>query len=235
MSQVRELEDQVRRAQSRGDLRLVMTSFLDELAFEHMVYHPLPLGPSIDEGSTQMLTYPQEWIERYLAEQYFAIDPVVLSVRQGVTHFEWSLAECPPGETQRFLLDAERHGIGRRGLSLSVYDSRGRAAIFSVTSNSSDREWGKLPWSQFRTVSQIAAAVHEKVLELEGGSTPKLSNGELTCLSLLLQGSTPKHAAGTLGVSENRVRAILQKACAKLKCKTTTQAVAVAYEKRLIP
>lgn len=81
---------------------------------------------------------------------------------------------------------------------------------------------------QVRLVKQFAEAFHGRLVLLRSRRPIGLSDRERECLRLLREGSTPKSVAGGLGVSENRVRAILQQACRKLNSRTTTQAVAKA-------
>lgn len=229
-----ELERAIALATSVSGLSSVLDSIRGELPFEHLIYHPLPMGEVMSEDSTQLLTYSKEWQDRYVEKEYFAIDPVVHGSRRSVQLFEWSSDGLSSRETRAFFADAERHGVGRRGIVIPVSSQAGQRAVFAATSNRSVSEWERLTWKEVRMVAQLAAAVHDRVIEIERGDSAALTGGETTCLLKLLQGWTPKQIAGFLDISESRTRFLIKRAAGKLRCRTSAEAVAVAFARGVI-
>ncbi|HEY8575390.1 MAG TPA: autoinducer binding domain-containing protein [Devosia sp.] len=228
-----ELAQSFTRVASIEQLAETLASIRQELPFEHLIYHSLPLGPSISEKSLQMLTYSPEWISRYVNEHYFELDPVVHLSRRAIAPFEWSADQAATVAQRSFFSDADRHGVGVRGVVIPIQEGSHRA-VFSATSNHSAAEWERVGWEDVKMVAELAACVHRKVVELDGNVVADLTHAETECLQILLHGLTPKQVAAELMISESRARYLIQRATGKLQCKSSTQAVALAFARGLI-
>src|SRR5262245_15893029 len=80
----------------------------DLIGVAHLVYHSTKRGmsPSIDPYIR--LTYPPEWIKRYLEMNYVDVDPVLREGFARVLPFDWS--ELPmTAREMPFMMDALAH------------------------------------------------------------------------------------------------------------------------------
>ena len=83
----------------------------------------------------------------------------------------------------------------------------------------------------------LASYFHHHILRLQGDETEAeilISARELDCLKWTAAGKSAWEASVILGISERTVRFHLNSAREKLKCATTTQAVAKAVSRQLI-
>jgi DNA-binding CsgD family transcriptional regulator len=185
-----------------------------------------------------LLTYEQQWVDRYIARDYFRIDPVVSRGRTGFLPIDWLEIDRSTPEAHRFFAEAESYGVGCNGVSLPIRGPSGERAIFTGTAYASDREWLARRIALFRDLQFIAHYVHDRVMRVVGiaPSTPSrpLSSRELECLQLISRGRTAKGIAWDIGVSDTAVRLYLSSARTKLRCATVSQAVGVAIAMNII-
>lgn len=123
-----------------------------------------------------------------------------------------------------------------------------RGLVFSLRTECSEIALASISWEQNGTAQaeRIAAArdlkllmnyFHNQLLRINGIQAANeilLSTRELDCLSWTAAGKTAWEASIILGITERTVRFHLNIAREKLKCATTTQAVAKAVSNKLI-
>ena len=71
--------DRLGRVQTLADLNDEIVLLRENLGVEHVVYHSV--SSSGDQYAA--LTYSQDWVSRYLAQDYARIDPVVQACVKG--------------------------------------------------------------------------------------------------------------------------------------------------------
>jgi DNA-binding CsgD family transcriptional regulator len=229
----KDLVDLVVTARNEAQLEQALVRFRDEFGLAHAAYHALE-AVHPDSEPIFVLTYPKDWVERYRERNYFEIDPILINAPKADFPLDWAEVDRSSPEISEFFGDAARHGVGRNGMTFPLRTITGERAAFTITSERDRAEWEAVRWEQARHVQRFAEAFHRRMIILRMGGEVTLSQKESECLRLLMEGLTPKSAAGVLGVSENRVRTILQQACRKLKCRTATQAVARAITYQMI-
>jgi DNA-binding CsgD family transcriptional regulator len=172
-----------------------------------------------------------------LERDYFRIDPVVRSGRGGFLPIDWADVDHSV-EAGHFFSEAERYGVGRNGVSMPIRGKQGERAIFTVTSDTSSREWRSLRLRYMRDFQLIGHFVHDRALDLAGSAAPpplrKPSARELECLQAFGRGRPPKRIAADLGISESAVRLYLHSIRRKLGSATITQAVAAALKLAIV-
>lgn len=199
---------------------------------DHIVYHSLSIPGTKVLNPIVLVTYDNEWVRRYNSNEYFSIDPVVLNGKRGFLPIDWNSVKGTDAETAHFFQDAQRHDVGRNGVTLPIIGPHGERSLFTVTSNCSAEKWRLTRRSCIRDFQMISHFIHDRAIQLSGlGVTiPKrqLSPREIQCLQALALGTTPKQIAYELGISQTAVRLYLQSLKKKLGCLTLSHAVATA-------
>ena len=124
-----------------------------------------------------------------------------------------------------------------RALTFSLRERLGETAIFRITAETGLSEWREQQNLLMRECQILANYFHSHVLRINGHDCEReilMSARELDCLKWTAEGKTAWEASIILGISERTVRFHLNSAREKLKCTTTTQAVAKAIVNRLI-
>jgi DNA-binding CsgD family transcriptional regulator len=122
-------------------------------------------------------------------------------------------------------------------LTLSLRERCGETAVFGVTADMELSEWRAQQTTIMRECRILANYFHGHVLRINGHDSEGellISARELDCLKWTAAGKTAWEASVILGISERTVRYHLDIAREKLKCATTTQAVAKAVASQLI-
>ena len=103
------------------DMTEAMRLIRDIGQYEHSVYHLAHRPNSPTDLPYFKSTYPHSWLGRYIENEYFNIDPVMLDGFDHVEPFFWSKLERKGGQHAAFLKDAFQHGIGCTGCHTPKY------------------------------------------------------------------------------------------------------------------
>ena len=207
-------------------LEAVVVELRKMLAVDHVVYNcsGSKLDPTVKPYVK--MTYPSDWIKRYVIMDYAKVDPVLKRGFLSSLTFDWSEIRNTSADERAMLEDALVHGIGPFGLSIPVVDKTGHRGLFSITYS------GKLHvWEQYKKVSrkiliEIANHIHGRVIQDEfGSSRVHLTAREIECLSWSAKGKDSNDIATIIGLSVHTVRDYLKSARFKLGCVNVTQAV----------
>jgi DNA-binding CsgD family transcriptional regulator len=196
----------------------------------NIAYHAVYIPTAKTLNPILILTYDPAWVLRYKKHDYFKIDPVVVSGIKGSLPLDWSFVDHETKTARGFFCEADRFGVGRQGVTLPVRAARGERALFTVTSNMSDREWEGHRIEYMREFQIISHYFHDRAVRLAGYRAPidelRLSAREMKCVELTAQGLTPKQIAALLGITDRMVRMYLQSACTRIGCASMHQAIA---------
>lgn len=111
-------------------LKTLLQLHTEALGFDHysfLIQHPVPFTrPRIFLYSS----YPEAWIKRYEAQNYFAIDPVLAYCQQPGRGIEWT-RELFVGADELWA-DAAQHGL-KSGFSCSAMASNRAIGILSLS------------------------------------------------------------------------------------------------------
>ena len=158
--------------------------------------------------------FPKDWVTIYQNKNYFFLDPINLWTFSQVGEKRWSEIRLP--DLRGVLPEAKKFGLVYGAIfSRKRLDKR---SLLSVAR--SDRELTDAEMD-------IIGAKFDGWIDMVVGGTP-LTEGELQVLRCLKDGLGRQEIAQHLGLSESGVKQRCVKACAKLKAKTLTQAVAIA-------
>jgi hypothetical protein len=79
----------IERAKSVDDLSKVLFDWRDESGVAHLVYHAAHVPACQKPNPLLLLTYDGGWVKRYVEQDYFRIDPVVIAGRSGFLPIDW--------------------------------------------------------------------------------------------------------------------------------------------------
>lgn len=222
--------------QSEGleGLQTAILALRDAYRVDHMVYHWVSAaGEQYGCG-----TYADDWVQRYVSEDYLRIDPVVLGCFQRFHPVDWKRLDWSSKAARVFLKDALAHGLGNQGFSIPIRGPNGQFALFTVNHSCDDDAWAAFCEAHRRELILVAHYFNEKALELEPGRAPQpaqaLSPRELETLTLIAMGYSRAQVAETLAISEHTLRAYIESARFKLGALNTTHAVVRALTRGLI-
>lgn len=208
----------------------------DAIGCKHVIYHAARLGAGAVDDPFIRLTYPSDWVKRYLTNGYMRVDPVIREGFQRTAPFEWSEVEPCGDEEEAFFLDALAFGVGNNGFSIPVRDKRGRRALFTISSDLANSEWELFLRTHRARLIDIAHKYHERaVLEQEGEiSYPPLTKREREVLYWAAQGKTAIEIGMILSLSESTAATYLRSARYKLNSSSIAQAVYKAQQLGLV-
>ena len=205
------------------------------LGVDHVVYNCSGSGSDPTVRPYVKMTYPSDWIKRYVLMDYANVDPVLKRGFSSALAFDWSEIVVKSAQEQAMLRDAIGHGIGPHGLSIPVTSRLGHRGLFSVSHAGDGEDWRRYRADNIKGLVDIANRIHRRVLQQEFGETrAHLTVREVECLSWSAQGKEAADIAGILDISVHTVRDYLKSARFKLDCVNVAQAVSKAIAHGLI-
>lgn len=205
-----------------------------ELSVAHVVYH------SVHSTGEQYaaLTYSDQWVARYLEQDYARIDPVVQACLRGFHPVDWKSLNWSGKAVRNFLDEAMDADVGHQGFSVPIRGPSGQFALFTVSSRERDHSWARFTQEKGRDLILASHYLNQKALELERGSDQmdivSLSPRETDALTMLALGLSRAQAADNLAISEHTLRVYIESARFKLAAANTTHAVARAMNQGLL-
>ena len=131
LSQTNKLQD------TTDQLRTALT----ELGLDHISYLAVNIPTQKTALPLLAVTYAPEWQRHYYQNNYVDIDPVVRAGLGGILPVDWADVDRSQRVVQRFFSEAQDFDIGHQGLSFPIRGRMNEFALFSVTSNVTDKEW----------------------------------------------------------------------------------------------
>jgi LuxR family transcriptional regulator, quorum-sensing system regulator BjaR1 len=184
-----------------------------------------PLDPLVLGSS-----WPAEWSERYLSQDYFHIDPIGQHAFTTSTPFRWSAVPYRKDvkRAQQMMAEAIEFGL-KDGLLVPIFTASGwQSAISYASAYSLD-----LGPKEIAAAHLLAITAHGRLRTLLGDehiARQKLTPREREVLTWAAAGKSAWEASAILGVSEVTVISHLNNVRRKLNVANTTQAVVVALQ-----
>ncbi len=233
-SQVDRILEALDATSTLDELREVIISLRDAYGVDHMVYH------WVDSAGDQYGcgTYSDEWVERYLEQNYLRVDPVIQGCYQRFHPVDWKRLDWSGKAARAFQAEAIAYGIGNQGYSIPIRGPNGQFALFTVSHHCDDETWRAFAEEHSRDLILIAHFFNRKALEFEPDRKPEttraLSPREVDAMTLLAMGYSRAQVASSLSISEHTLRVYIESARFKLGAINTTHAVAQALSRGLI-
>lgn len=228
--------DRIHSAGSTGELSDLLHAIRSDFDLANIAYHAVAIPAQDARNPILILTYEDAWVQRYTERDYFLIDPVVRAGVKGFLPLDWSEVDRSSPEAQQFFREADDHHVGREGVTLPVRGPAGERALFTITSNLSEREWKAKRLLCMRDFQILAHFVHDRAVELTGYRSKRaaLSVREVQCLERIAAGRHVKQVASELSLSISAVNLYLRSARSKLKCASVAEAVVKATRIELL-
>lgn len=226
--------DQLAAAQELEGLQAAIEALRDHFSVDHMVYHWVnSAGEQYGCG-----TYSEEWVQRYIDEDYLRVDPVIIGCYQRFHPVDWKRLDWSTKPARAFQQDAIKHGVGNQGYSIPIRGPNGQFALFTASHNCDDVTWAEFAEAHRSELILIAHEFNHKALEFEPDRAPEqsraLSPREVDAMTLIAMGYSRAQVAETLSISEHTLRVYIEAARHKLGALNTTHAVARAMSRGLI-
>lgn len=222
------------KADTLDGMQCVSEALRDFYAVDHLVYH------WVDSSGDQYGcgTYSDAWQQKYIAETYLRIDPVVQGCFQRFHPVDWKRLDWSSKAAREFLRVSSEYGVGNQGFSVPIRGPKGQFALFTVNHSCDDEAWASFTQEHRRELILIAHYFNEKALEFEPDRQPEqqqaLSPREIDAMTLLAIGYSRAQVANSLSISEHTLRIYIESARYKLGALNTTHAVARAMSRGLI-
>ncbi len=219
------------------DLADILKAIASEVGLLHIAHLRFGADNSDANLLTSVVTYPREWQVRYFLKQYLAIDPVIKHGRTALLPFDWDTLAGDDPASLDFFADAERHNVGRNGLSIPVRNRKNAYSLVSFTSDVPRLEWECFKRNNMTFMQHLCALIDSAASTNSKLPPPAvhLSRREEQCLIWAARGKTHQEIAEILGLSPGSVKTHLDTARHKLHCINLTHAVGVAVATGVIP
>lgn len=190
-----------------------------------------------DSDITVVITMPANWVARYSAKNYFAVDPLFNDNIPVVTGDGCDLVQELSGQVYDnpavtvMFNDATKHGIGSVFVAVSTQYSNGIAGCSLFSFDESDEHRCDFVNRMKPALLSASRQLHSV---LAGVGTPPstqaalLTAREIECLTWAAVGKTDGEIADILSIARWTVVTYLQNAKIKLGCSNRTAAVAAA-------
>ena len=215
-------------------IQTLITQLRDDLKVDHAVYHWV----SADGEQFGFGTYDPAWVQRYVAEDFLRVDPVIIGCFQRFEPVNWKSLDWSARAARAFRQEAIKHGVGNQGFSVPIRGPNGQFALFTLSHSCADDEWAAFTRDHQRDIILAGHFLNQKALELEKARRPQpvraLSPREIDTLTFLAMGYGRGKVAEMLQISEHTLRAYIESARFKLGALNTTHAVARAITEGLI-
>ena len=158
----------IQRAQQMSDLAALLRDWRDDSGLSHLVYHAVDVPTCDRPNPVLLLTYDPVWVKRYVEQDYFSLDPVVMSGRKGFLPIDWMNVDHTSTAAKHFFAEAESHGVGRHGFTLPIRGLHGERALFTITSNDTDEQWHRRRFAHLADFHLAAHYLHDRAMQLAG-------------------------------------------------------------------
>jgi LuxR family transcriptional regulator len=186
------------------------------LGFE---YSAFGIRDASANSETWLTSKPREWVQRYYAKNYFAVDPVMAHLRSSELPLVWDSEQFP--EQREYWEDAKSQGM-RYGWSMTAWGLARMSASFCFARSTAPISRSELdqiePHLIWLAHTACAAATYKNAAD------PGLTPRELEVLRWTAVGKTAHQIAALLSISERTANFHITEITRKLGAVNKTQA-----------
>lgn len=226
------------RAQTADELRVQMKRFARDMGFEHFAYALTVKVPSLKAQQYYINGFPDGWVERYLQNNYFSVDPIIKHAEGSALPAIWSDDAFHDGNSHEFWEDAQAFGLSS-GLSFAVKEQPGVTGVFSLARDKVLDLQGQDLAALVGRAQMFASLLHHAVARIDlpkllpEQATP-LTDREKECLKWTADGKTAWEIGKILSIAERTVVFHINNVVQKLGAANKTQAIVRAVALRLV-
>lgn len=216
-------------------------SFLDTLQsvnkscharFTNFLVFDYDIGPM---GIEHYLTYPSDWMVRYLTNGYSRLDPIY-----GVDFRQHSIVDWQDYRDQHnesFFSAMAEFGISENAISVACHIDKKRQGVLNLLFTNQNSDWEHFKRENmdlYKHECERVVAQYLQSFAKEPRQVILLTPREKECLYWAAIGKTDEQIANLLGTSKWTVNSQFQNAKTKLNAPNRTAAVAMAISQQLI-
>lgn len=226
------------RANTSEELRVQMARFARDMGFEHFAYALTVKVPSLKTQQYYINGFPDGWVERYLASNYFSVDPIVRHAESSALPAIWTDDMFHDGKSDMFWEDARAHGLSE-GLSFAVKEQPGVTGVFSLARDQALDLKGQDLAALVGRAQMFASLLHHAVSRIDlpkllPEQATSLTERERECLKWTADGKTAWEIGRILSIAERTVVFHINNVVQKLGAANKTQAIVRAVALRLV-
>jgi LuxR family transcriptional regulator len=171
-------------------------------------------------------TYPEEWVDYYLKNDFAVRDPILLWTSYNSGNSRWSDIGLPAKVpfARRVLELAADHGL-RFGAIFVVRNSEAQNRKCFLSVGRSDRELTD------EEIAKVGVLFREMLDRMHVSSG--LTTAEVEVLRLLARGLTQNEIAEDLGIGRDAIKKRIERARVVLGAKNAAHAIAIAIQRQL--
>ncbi len=202
-------------------LRQVLVEYVLSHDFKMVSYHHMPPPGAIDYNTQITVAahgFPDAWVETYMKNHFYEIDPIPKRALNCAVPFWWSEARDDPNLNQGELefLDALEAADFGDGLAVPVFGPHGRNGYAGVGIGKEKRDLSIVDIATIQWACQIG---HQRYCELLKSKAPNgvtLSKREVEILEWVARGKSNSVIADITGISSYTVDTYLRRIYGKL-------------------
>jgi DNA-binding CsgD family transcriptional regulator len=180
--------------------------------------------------TVHFLTYPMDWIARYIRNFYMSVDPLLAIDYRRASVVDWMDLHRDRGAAALFE-EFVGAGIGNNGVSVATSAGGANYCVLSLVYQCADGDWPVLCRNNIDLFRFLSDRLGERYFELfENREVPakSLTPRERQVLQFVAFGHTDEQIANLMGIGKWTVVSHIQSAKYKLGCTNRTAAVAYA-------
>lgn len=221
----------------------------NQYGVSNIAYLDVTPAPSAWAIHAQYHTYGDDWENTYRDKDFHLVDPVLQQGLAAARPLDWSTVRATTKRSEAMFAEAGNHGIQGEGITFPLISRGNRAAIFTINSDVTKREWrswrrqfsGELQvLTSYFHAAILAQSRSKSIDKISFEDEPKrrkapLTDRETEVLAWAAAGKSYWEISVILGISERTVRFFMSNTRRKLNVVSNTQAVAQAVWRGLIP
>jgi DNA-binding CsgD family transcriptional regulator len=232
--------EKTNQAQTRDELFIAYQEALSQFGFDSVVYTFITDHPSINQkaGHGVKCNYPDDWMQHYLSNDYYKIDPVTKQAFKSAAPFSWDFLKQSPSITRKqkgILYEAESAGLNC-GVGVPLYGPRGEMAGVGLASSTEAMQADKNTLSKLKLITEQFHLVYCALEPIEHNENEvKLTNREIEILKWWAAGKTADEIGTILNCSTSNIKFHVQSIYTKLNANSKILAVIKAIMYGFIP
>lgn len=193
------------------------------------------------KATTIISNYPQEWIDEYVAAEYYLTDPVILHAKQTIVPFSWRELDL---KKRSYPLEGVAEFRHRNrifdGFTFPVHDASNRIALLSFCNYDGNQIFHENIRLYQAELQLLLINTHDKVIRyindelVEERDEFLLSSRELEILKWVSMGKTYIESAIILGIRERTIKFHMKNIVNKLNVSNAKHAIKKAIELNLL-
>jgi LuxR family transcriptional activator of conjugal transfer of Ti plasmids len=226
------LIERLERSESKDGAVSSLSRYLSGIEIEHYAYLGFQGQGPRDREPFKAGSYPLAWVEEYMGDRLYRMDPVVLAATRSTVPLAWNGAnlaeEEEDAEMARFFERASSFGI-RSGYTIPIRSSIGQLATMTFASSMATERFRTLLGRRQAELHLGAFYFHDAVERLVAPARgAQLTPRERTCLMFSGQGLSATEIARLLDISPRSVKFHLDNSRHKLGAANLRQATSTA-------